>query len=55
MIYQRSPGGGFMDSGVGKQSTVFVKREHVLFLSFDYFNSIKNRGEGMLFLLTITF
>ena len=55
MIYQRSPGGGFMDSGVGKQSTVFVKREHVLFLSFYYFTSIKNRGERMLFLFTITF
>ena len=32
MIYQKSPGGGFIDPGVGKQSTVFVKQEHVLFI-----------------------
>ena len=32
MIYQKSPGGGFMNPGVGKQSTVFVKQEHVLFI-----------------------
>ena len=43
MIYQRSPGGGFMDSGVGKQSTVFVKREHVLFISTIYFALIKRQ------------
>ena len=32
-----------MDSGVGKQSTVFVKREHVLFISTIYFALIKRQ------------
>ena len=55
MIYQKSPGGGFMDSGVGKQSTVFVKREHVLFISTICFALIKRQEEGTNFETSLTF